>query len=89
MTALIERDRQLEAWTCEDGQARLILEHALPCPVALTTQRIAGLHYYALEIESGEDTVMLTLGTSLSSGMAVASRKTHLRFAQFLVDPLA
>ncbi|MCP2371196.1 hypothetical protein BJ978_001872 [Agromyces terreus] len=86
MATLIEREGRIEAWVWENGQPLLIFEQTTPCSAALTSQRIAGLHYYALEVESGDDQVLLTLGTSWTSGHGVASRKAHLRFAQSLVD---
>jgi hypothetical protein len=85
IVAVTTRPGEVEAWL-DDGDGLLALSRISNIrSVALTSQRIWSFHYYALEVSSEEETLVITFGTRCTWGAAEASRRMHLDIAQRLL----
>ncbi|KRC58599.1 hypothetical protein ASE14_18770 [Agromyces sp. Root81] len=86
IVALTPRPGAIGAWIDEgDGMSELGFVNHIQS-LALTSQRIWGFSYYALEVASADASVLVTLGTRWTWGAAEASRRAHLRLAAALLS---
>ncbi|MET4158144.1 hypothetical protein [Agromyces sp. PvR057] len=85
IVALTVQPGKLGAWV-DDGVELVALSEVTGIDaVALTSQKIWGWHYYALDVRSPDGEAVVTLGTRTTWGAAEASRSAHLRLAEKLL----
>lgn len=86
IVALMSRPGAIGAWIDEGaGMSELGFVNQIQS-VALTSQRIWGFSYYALEVTSIDASVLITLGTRWTWGAAEASRRAHRRLPALLLQ---
>jgi hypothetical protein len=89
VVALTPTPGSISAWIDWGYELREVGRVSEISSVALTAQKMSGAYYYALQIESPTGSMMITLGTRSTWGLAEASRRAHLRLANDLLGTRA